>query len=171
MTDLLFWIIFGIIFVLAMVGIFCFNLIKFHKVSNDSICGYEADDASYGMAMSGIFCAIALFLTIIGIVDYPKYQAPSKTHIVDIMSISRNSSVEGSFALGTGTIEEESYYFYYYKTDKGIKLGKIVADNTYIIETNEITPSIYEIKEANTFSTYTNLYVPVGTVMTVYSLT
>lgn len=171
MTNLLFWIIFGIIFVLAMVGIFCFNLIKFHKVSNDSICGYEADDASFGMHISSIFGVIVLVLTIVGICNYPVYQTPSKTHIVDIMSISRGSSVEGHFTLGSGTIEETSYYFYYYETDKGVKLGKIEADNTYIVETDEFIPSIYEVKEANTFSTYNTLYVPFGTIMTVYSLT
>ena len=95
---------------------------------------------------------------------------PSKTHIVDIMSISRGSSVEGHFVLGTGAIEETNYYFYYYETDKGIKLGKIPADKTYIIETDKFVPSIYEITEANTILTYNTLYVPIGTVMTVYRL-
>lgn len=170
MTNLLMWIIIGGVVFLILLGIFIFNLIKYTKAGEDRWGSFEEDDASMGMTMSGFFGIFVLALTIIGICHYPMYQTPSKTHIVDIMSISRGSSVEGHFALGSGTIEEESYYFYYYETEKGIKLGKVPADNTYIIETNEFVPSIYEIKEANTFSTYNNLYVPIGTVMTVYSL-
>ena len=170
MTDLLMWIIIGGIVVLILLGVFIFNLVKYIKASNDRWSSYDEEDASLGMTMSSIFGVFALVLTIVGICHYPMYQTPSSTHVVDIMSISRGSSVEGHFALGSGTIEEESYYFYYYETEKGIKLGKVPADNTYIIETDEFVPSIYEVKEANTFSTYNNLYVPIGTVMTVYSL-
>ena len=170
MTDLLMWIIIGGGVVLILLGVFIFNLVKYIKASKDRWSSYDEEDASLGMTMSSIFGVFALVLTIVGICHYPMYQTPSSTHIVDIMSISRGSSVEGHFALGSGTIEEQSYYFYYYETEKGIKLGKIPADNTYIVETNEFVPSIYEVKAANTFFTYNNLYVPVGTVMTVYSL-
>lgn len=170
MTDLLMWIIFGGAITLLLLGVFIFNLVKYIKASKDRWSSYDEEDASIGMTMSSIFGAVALVSTIVGICSYPEYQTPSSTHVVDIMSISRGSSVEGHFALGSGTIEEESYYFYYYETEKGIKLGKVPADNTYIIETDKFVPSIYEIKEANTFFTYNNLYVPIGTVMTVYSL-
>ena len=172
MTNLLMWIIIGGIVVLILLGVFIFNLVKYTKVNNNHWNRYNFDeeDAAYGMTLSGFFGSVILVLTIIGIINYPIYQAPSSTHVVDIMSISRGSSVEGHFALGSGTIEEESYYFYYYETERGIKLGKVPADNTYIIETDEFVPSIYEVKEANTFFTYNNLYVPIGTVMTVYSL-
>ena len=170
MTDLLMWIIIGGIVVLILLGVFIFNLVKYIKASKERWSSYDEDDASIGMTMSSIFGIFSLALTIVGICHYPEYQTPSSTHIVDIMSISRGSSVEGHFTLGSGTIEEKSYYFYYYETEKGIKLGKVPADNTYIIETDKFVPSIYEIKEANTFFTYNNLYVPIGTVMTVYSL-
>lgn len=170
MTDLLMWIIIGGVVVLILLGVFIFNLVKYIKASKERWNSYEEEDASLGMTMSSIFGVFVLALTITGLCLYPEYQTPSSTHIVDIMSISRGSSVEGHFALGSGTIEEESYYFYYYETEKGIKLGKVPADNTYIVETNEFVPSIYEVKEANTFFTYNNLYVPIGTVMTVYSL-
>ena len=170
MTDLLMWIIIGGIVVLILLGVFIFNLVKYIKASKEYGNIYDEDDASIGMTMSSIFGIFSLALTIVGICHYPEYQTPSSTHIVDIMSISRGSSVEGHFALGSGTVEEKSYYFYYYETEKGIKLGKVPADNTYIVETDKFVPSIYEIKEANTFFTYNSLYVPIGTVMTVYSL-
>ena len=169
MTALLVAILVGGAAFLFLLSIFIYNLIKYTNASKDH-WDYDDEDASIGMTISSIFGVVVLVLTIVGICHYPEYQTPSKTHIVDIMSINRGSSVEGHFSLGSGTIEETSYYFYYYETDKGIKLGKVEADDTYIIETHEFIPSIYEVKEANTFSTYNNLYVPVGTVMTVYSL-
>ena len=169
MTALLVAILVGGAAFLFLLSIFIYNLIKYINASKDR-WDYDDEDASIGMTISSIFGVVVLVLTIIGICHYPEYQTPSKTHIVDIMSISRGSSVEGHFSLGSGTIEETSYYFYYYETDKGIKLGKVEADDTYIVETDEFIPSIYEVKEANTFSTYNTLYVPFGTVMTVYSL-
>ena len=169
MTDLLMGIIFGGAAFLFLAGIFIYHLIKYINASKDR-WSCDKEDAGIGMIMAGIFGTFALALTIVGACYYPKYQTPSKTHITDIMSISRGSSVEGHFVLGTGAIEETNYYFYYYEADKGIKLGKVSADKTYIVETDEFVPSIYEIKEANTFLTYNTLYVPVGTVMTVYKL-
>ena len=172
MTGLLMWIIIGGIIFLLLLSVFIYNLIKYNKAKKDGSERWtcDEDDAEVGMTMAGIFGAFALALTIVGICHYPEYQTPSSTHIVDIMSINRGSSVEGHFSLGSGTIEETSYYFYYYETDRGIKLGKVEADDTYIVETSEFIPSIYEVKEANTFLTYNILYVPIGTVMTVYNL-
>lgn len=169
MTDLLMGIIFGGAVFLFLAGVFIFNLIKYINARKD-YWSCDKEYAEIGMLMTGIFGTFALALTIVGICYYPEYQTPSSTHVADIMSISRGNSVEGHFVLGTGAIEEKNYYFYYYETDKGIKLGKASADKTYIVETDEFVPSIYEIKEANTFVTYNTLYVPIGTVMTVYEL-
>lgn len=101
---------------------------------------------------------------------YPKYVESYEKHVVNILSVSRGSSVKGHFVLGSGIVSEKSYYFYYYETDKGIKLGKVETDDTYVIETTEWTPSLYEMKESNTFDVYNTLYVPVGTVMTNFVL-
>ena len=98
-----------------------------------------------------------------------KYNAYRK-HIADILSISRENGLEGSFVLGCGYVEDVQYYLYYHKTDKGIKLDKIESENSYIVETNKIKPSIYEVKEKCTMDVYYNIYVPVGTVVTSYVL-
>ena len=168
MTDLLMWLIIGGVVFLVLAGVFIYNLVKCLNPKRSSI--FDTEENEIGMMLSGMFGFFVAVAVIVGICHYPEYQTPSSTHVVDIMSISRGSSVEGHFTLGSGTIEEESYYFYYYETEKGIKLGKVSANITYIIETDEFAPSIYEVKEANTFCTYNVLYVPVGTVMTVYSL-
>ena len=67
--------------------------------------------------------------------------------IANILSIKQDNSVNGHFILGTGSIQDVQYYFYYYNTDKGIKLDKVKSDKSYIIETDEYEPSIYKVKE------------------------
>ena len=89
--------------------------------------------------------------------------------VTEIISISRESNVEGSFFIGSGSVREVNYYFYYYETDKGIKLGKTPADETYIVETNDFTPSLYDIKE-KWHKAYYTLYVPENTVVTTFIL-
>ena len=85
-------------------------------------------------------------------------------HVCDIISIRNESNVEGSFALGYGSIEGRTYYIYYYETDKGIKQDRVKTDYTYIVETNEITPSLYHVKEKFEHDYY-NIYVPEGTLI------
>lgn len=60
----------------------------------------------------------------------------------EIYSINDNIEVSGRFVLGTGRIESTDYYYFYTKTDKGLKVEKIDATNAYIQETNEISPRV-----------------------------
>lgn len=67
-----------------------------------------------------------------------------------IVSLRMDSTIRGSFFLGTGTISEEKYYYAYKKTTKGLVLEEIplienncncnMDSRIYIIETNEISP-------------------------------
>ena len=119
--------------------------------------------------LSGISITIAGISLILSITFCVDYSHEYHEHVVNIMSMSRGSSISGTFVLGTGTIKEKNYYFYYYQTDKGIKLGQIESDDTYIIETDEYEPSIYHHK-TKWESDYYILYVPFDTVVTTYVL-
>jgi hypothetical protein len=61
-----------------------------------------------------------------------------------IVSMSRQNEISGSFFLGTGTIEEVTYYYTYRQEMRGLTLEKIptieVGEKVYIVETNEISP-------------------------------
>lgn len=122
--------------------------------------------------VTGFFAVGSLISLILACCKYPEYNAEYISKVADIVSISRDSEVSGHFTLGCGYIKETQYYFYYYPTDKGIKLGKVDADASYIVETDEYTPSIYKVKEYGTFNEdiYYNVYVPFGTVVTTYTL-
>lgn len=48
-----------------------------------------------------------------------------------LVSTRNNSEIHGSFFLGCGQINSESYYFYYKKlSDGGFRLGKVKANNS-----------------------------------------
>lgn len=100
----------------------------------------------------------------------PKYNESYEKKICDIVSISRNGEVEGSFVLGCGHIDSKSYYVCYTIQDNGYMLKKYNTDTTYIVETDEMTPCVYECKESKTFK-YTNvIYVPYNTIVTTFVL-
>lgn len=119
---------------------------------------------------SSVIGIIAFVSTAICSVLMPKYYSSYNKHVCDILSLKRESAEEGSFILGTGRIEKRNYYFYYYQEDKGIKLGKVDSEEAYIIQTNEMTPSIYHIKEKKSLESNYYIYVPEGTIITTYLL-
>ena len=88
--------------------------------------------------------------------------------VCEIQSLKTNSEISGSgnfcFILGHGYIKETSYYYYYAKSEKGLYLDKVETTDTYIIETDDIVPSLYVIKEKGSESVYRNLYVPTNTI-------
>jgi len=53
----------------------------------------------------------------------------------------------GNFFLGSGNLETRGYYFYYYKSGKGHKQGKVEADGATIIQDNSEVPRIQYYKE------------------------
>ena len=65
--------------------------------------------------------------------------------------MSNNSEVNGSFVIGSGSIEETEYYSYYTKRQKGFIRGKIEAENTYINEVGNLTNTglVTKYKEEN----------------------
>ena len=159
------WLIVSICSVVILLGIviglFIYNNVK------DTSGWYVGEEATITCGVFGFF-AVASLIMCCGL--YPMYNREYTKHVADIMSVSRGSGVEGSFTLGCGTVKDVQYYFYYYETDKGVKLGKIESDKTYVVETDKYTPSLYEIKELHTFNEYYNLYVPYNTIVTTYVL-
>ena len=158
---MLIWLFISIALVCFFAGLFLLGLI--YQIKNS--CGGEEP-----ILVGGIFGVFALGSLIGCACTFPYYNSSYIEHKIDIMSISRGDGVEGHFSLGFGSVKDVQYYFYYYTTDKGVLLGKIRTDNSYVIETSEYVPSIYEIKEKHTFEPYNRIYVPIGTIITTYVL-
>lgn len=60
--------------------------------------------------------------------------------IWNIASAVRGKDVNGSFFLGTGSIDSVDQYYVYLKTPKGLLLQRFDTRNTYVVETND-TPT------------------------------
>jgi len=108
------------------------------------ICLIEFDNgiSILGLLLSSI--SIILLIVVLLTSIFGMEVDPNLTEDVpyEIYSINDNIETNGRFFLGTGRIETTDYYYFYIKTDKGLKVEKLAATNTYIQETDEITPRV-----------------------------
>ena len=128
--------------------------------------------------MVGILMTVLLSLIPVEMEEY-------KANTIYLYSMSDNSSVEGRFFLGGGSIGEKEYYKYYFKReDGGYKFGKIKADNAVVYEKNNVEPRIelYKTRMKNRNHEFWRMdgvcgcderyevYIPKGTVKQFYNL-
>lgn len=80
-----------------------------------------------------------------------------------------NGGTESTFFLGTGTIEEKTYYYVFVETDRGFELKRY---RTYFTVIKEVDDGNYYIaKQKNKWeSEYYILYVPKGTIVVQYTV-
>jgi len=137
-----------------------------------------------GLLISSIFLVPSIYL----VKHADELSKTPKEYIVlsesKIIALKDNSNISGSFSgsifISSGYIEQQMYYFYMYETDKGKMMGKMVSDKTYIVETNEKSPSIickqekYKDERANYWlepsAVEYYIYVPKGTIDTTYKI-
>src|SRR6187402_386383 len=71
-----------------------------------------------------------------------KEQGINYKYYCKIQSLKNSNDIQGSFVLGTGSVEQVEYYYYYYKDiDGNFRRGKKQVENT-VIEEREGTPQI-----------------------------
>ncbi|MCG8750498.1 hypothetical protein [Tenacibaculum finnmarkense] len=62
-----------------------------------------------------------------------------------IKSLGNDKYVKGKFFLGSGSVQEKDYYFFYVNTSKGYQRLKILVSETYIIETDKRAPEYVKV--------------------------
>ena len=105
------------------------------------------EDKVGGFAVATTFIPFFVFLfvsIICGVsVDCEWQKDSSQT----IYSVTNHTGIEGHFVLGTGSINTEMYYFYFEEGELGLRIGKLKASETEIIESD----SEYTIPEIVTY--------------------
>lgn len=81
-----------------------------------------------------------------------------------------NDDIDGSFFLGSGHIDEESYYIVFVEDEQGIKLNKYNTRHTYIVEVDDGNHYVRLKKDKWDMYDYYILYVPVGTIIVEYRI-
>lgn len=72
-----------------------------------------------------------------------KYAEQNRTDTSQLQAIKMGEGIGGRFFLGSGVINEENVYTYYYKNENGnFQSGRIDADSAEIVEDNDETPRI-----------------------------
>lgn len=108
-------------------------------------------------------CIVTAIIGAVGLGE--RYRASYNNHKYNIVSLERDYSVEGRFCLGSGYIEGSQYYYFYTETSRGLHLEKLSHEYTFLVETDEYTPSVYDWKESNCWKHYFTIYCPVGTIV------
>lgn len=83
--------------------------------------------------------------------------------IYEIYSLKDSKNVEGHFFLGCGYIGTEEYYYFYIKTERGLALEKIKANDVYIQETDEESPKLIYQYHENTYLLFNEFLKKFGT--------
>ena len=93
--------------------------------------------------------APALLLSTIVSVTTPRTSSLVEYHKAKIVALSDSKSVEGSFFLGSGYVQEEVRYFFYFETpDGGKKLTSLPADAVTIYEEDRKDAFFAEVAKA-----------------------
>lgn len=129
---------------------------------------------------SSLIITFVFGATIIGIYSLNVDKHEEENHYLYISSINRNSEISGSFFLGTGSVDEKNYYYFYYKSRYGYKLDKITVKNSYIVETKHKKPEIVKVVDTYNQDVFIKLldsnvkryliYVPENTIIKDFKL-
>jgi|GEM_PF-6582909 len=150
---------------------------------------YLSTEEKFAMYIaSTTFLILLLFIlasVILSIVLPFKYET-KVISIKPIFSIENVKSINGTFVLGTGRINQSIVYYYYTQEKEGLKLEYIDSDDVYIVESDRkpvietieekpiyIKPWIEEIVLLQPFhfpKTYCTIIVPKNTVKKVFDL-
>lgn len=103
-----------------------------------------------------------------------EYTGDKTEHYMYIYSLKNKSDVAGSFFIGSGSISETEYYYFYYKSKYGFERHKLETHNVSIDETDDSRPRLverirtYKGKHFKWYDMSTNkyiMYVPKGTII------
>lgn len=166
---------FGIIFFIILFGGLIILIHRYNLDIESSVLG----------SMSASLIILVMF-GIMGSIDL-KYEKSKTFGITYINSLALRSSISGDFFLGTGTIDEENYYYFMTNNPLGYRISKIeITDRVYVREDGDKKPFIeftkYEITKINWFgriffkkSLYrkegeTIIHVPKNTIIKTYNV-
>lgn len=147
--------------------------------------GYNEEMAwffSFVGIIVGILGAIAVTSMVSYIVTNDNNTVYVKTSETQIIALQDNSSVSGSFFLGSGSIKGVMKYTYLTNTEDGIKMNQVNSESSYILEENASNPRIivstpeFTNKSLWWWATSpwrgvkTQIYIPKGSVKTNYNV-
>lgn len=125
------------------------------------------DMGGEGLGFLGAALLIGVAMVIFGSIGVATEAKEYTKLVCEIVSLDSNTT---EFTMGVGKEDGTAYYFYRCKGSTFYNIGKQKFNSSNIIETNEVEPCIYEIKEKGKLNSYYNIYVPYNTVIVSYSI-
>jgi len=97
----------------------------------------------------------------------------------ELEAINMGEEIQGRFFLGSGYVNGEATYTYYYHSDGGLRVGEVNADEVLVVQTDEGNPRIEQTAERVPFwidftrseqDYQTTIYVPEGSIAPVIDM-
>lgn len=125
---------------------------------------------------ASVFTILGFIIGVLGVVASPiigcklekEYRYVQYENVYSVRGM--NDDLDGQFFLGSGYIDEVTYYMVFVEDDKGVKLKKYRYSNTYIVEVDDGHHYVECIKEKWQWDEEYILYVPVGTIIVEYKI-
>lgn len=154
------WIILGIVaFIFLVIFIICMIKDK----------GYYEDDRYHIISTISLFACIFLYMSMIFVACLEdEYNEVVYDNIYSVRGV--NSEVNGAFFLGTGSVDESTYYVVFVEDEKGLRMEKFNTRKTYIVEIEDNNYCVKITKEKWEIYDYYTIYVPEGTVIVEFKI-
>jgi len=163
---MIFWLLVGI----AAIAVIWFTVL------------FMMDEGLIGIFVGFLGAVLAGFLIFVTYIPagfyFDKYSEHDYSSDWDLKALKMGDQTTGNFFLGSGVIEGENVYTFYYVNENGnYQSGRIDADRTEVVESDTETPHIVKhywkmpwwwgpMDMENTWT----VYVPVGSVVSTYEM-
>ena len=155
------WIILGIVTIIFIV--LCIICFMKHQDSEY----YDSKYENMGIMFAFISVILIMASASVGALE-EEYNEVLYDNIYSVRGI--NSDVNGSFFLGTGSVDEDTYYVVFVEDDKGLRMEKFNTEKTYIVEVEDSNYYVKKVKEKWESNEYYYIYVPKGTVIVEFKI-
>lgn len=132
------------VFILSLISLTIIFCIWKRKLWYDDCFVYE--DRGYKIFSTCVACVVGIFLSTFGSLFLlqidGKVSFKEWKYYCEIQSIKNDSEINGSFFLGTGSVDEKEYYYYFYKTSGGFRRGSKLVSEVLIVENDSLKPQL-----------------------------
>jgi len=122
-----------------------------------------------------IIVTIITILVINGYLEKDKICEYEESTVKEIYSLNIGKDISGSFFIGIGNFQNTIYYYFYEKDGDGMRLNRLNAEYTKLVETDDRTPAYVTYRCGCILTTCgeggrTTLFIPKGAVKTKFDI-
>lgn len=127
-----------------------------YGIVNEGFSGYWLGFIDWLMLIFLGALGVLLSAGIVVLLSFIPETEPKFKETIEITALKDNSELHGSFYLGSGSIDEETYYYFMTETNKGKKMDKVSTKDAYLNEgeTENTYIEVYDLVFTNSIAKF-----------------